>query len=58
VILSSENPPSSADFLSSNGAEFLAPADASATGRLPAISPSSSPNFSVDIQELNGEKIG
>jgi hypothetical protein len=58
VILSPEDPSSSADFLSSNGAEFLAPADASATGRLPAISPSSSSSFSADIQELNGEKIG
>jgi hypothetical protein len=56
VILSPQNPPLSADFLSSNGAETLAPNGESAPAPLPAISPSRSSNFGVDIQELNGDK--
>lgn len=58
VILSPQNPPLSADFLSSSGAEILAPTGASATAPLPAISPSRSSDFGGDIQELNSKKIG
>jgi nitrilase len=58
VILPPQSPPSSADFPPSNGAEFLAPAGASAQAPLPAISPPRSSGYGADIQELNGEKIG
>src|SRR5499426_3696388 len=58
VILPPQGPPSSADFPPSNGAEFLAPAGASAQALLPAISPSRSSGYGADIQELNGDKIG
>jgi nitrilase len=58
VILPSQGPPSSADFPPSNGAEFLAPAGASAPAPLPAIPPSRSSGYGADIQELNGDKIG
>ncbi|MGH9751377.1 MAG: carbon-nitrogen hydrolase family protein [Blastocatellia bacterium] len=58
VILSPQNPPLSADFPYSNGAEILAPAGEPIPTPLPIISPSLSSNFGDDIQELNGEKIG
>jgi predicted amidohydrolase len=58
VILPPQGPPSSADFPPSNGAEFLAPAGASAPAPLPAIPPSRSSGYGADIQELNGDKIG
>ena len=58
VILPSQSPPTSADFPPSNGAEFLAPAGASAPAPLPAIPSSRSSGYGADIQELNGDKIG
>jgi len=58
AILPSQSQVSSADFPPSNGAEFLAPAAASAPVPLPPIPPSRSSGYSADIQELNGEKIG
>jgi predicted amidohydrolase len=58
VILSPQGSPSSAEFPSSNGAEFLASVGASAQAPAPAISPSRSSDYIADIQELKGEKIG
>jgi predicted amidohydrolase len=58
VILPSQNPPLSSDFLSSNGAETLAYNSASVPTLLPGVSPSRSSNFGAEIQELTGEKIG
>jgi hypothetical protein len=58
VILSPQNSPSSADFSSSNGAEYLASAGASAPVTLPPIPSSRSSDYIADIQELKGEKIG
>jgi nitrilase len=62
VILSPQDAPLSADFQSSNGAEFHASAGASAPATLPPISPPRSSDYSADygaeIQELTGEKIG
>jgi nitrilase len=60
VILSPQAPPSSVDFPPSNGAEYLASTSASVSA--PMVSSSRSPDFTADysaeIQELSGEKIG